>query len=109
MIRVLHIQKGRDQEFANLLEESEKALATKNGKNGKKGNARTRKSEKQEDAELIAEEVQEAEDDTFVFTESPACKLFTSAPNVQHAYWSGLLQTSKEAPCETIRFKALTG
>jgi SWI/SNF-related matrix-associated actin-dependent regulator of chromatin subfamily A member 5 len=57
------------------LEESEKALATKkNGKGGKKGNARTRKSEKQEDAELVAEE--DNEDDTFVFTESPACKLW---------------------------------
>jgi hypothetical protein len=63
-------QKGRDPEFANLLEESEKALAIKkNG--GKKGNARTRKSEKQEDAELVAEG--DAEDDTFVFTESPPC------------------------------------
>lgn len=48
-------------------------MATKNGKGGKKGNARTRKSEKQEDAELVAEE--DNEDDTFVFTESPACKL----------------------------------
>ncbi len=67
------LQKGRDPEFAKLLEDSEKALATKkNG--GKRGNARTRKSEKQEDAELIAEEVQEGEDDTFVFTESPACE-----------------------------------
>lgn len=73
-------QKQRDPEFAQLIEESERALTNKSAK--KAGGSRTRKSEKQEDAELLAADNREGEDggedEAFVFTESPSCE-FTAA------------------------------
>lgn len=76
------LQKSRDPAFAQLLEESERALETKKGSaaaaKARKAGARGRKSEKQEDAELLAADASktgdgEGEDEAFVFTESPAC------------------------------------
>lgn len=73
-------QKQRDPEFAQLLAEAEAQAAPKRGRKGDTGAAgsRRRKTEKEEDAELLNEEVHDADDDSdapFVFTESPSCTL----------------------------------
>ncbi|EPQ30497.1 uncharacterized protein PFL1_02023 [Pseudozyma flocculosa PF-1] len=64
----IDIKKGRDPEFAKMLEESQEQ-SKKKGK--RSGDNRRRKTEKEEDEELL-KEGDEAEEGAFVFNESPA-------------------------------------
>lgn len=74
----IDLKKGRDPEFAKLLDASEAANEKKAANAaGKKGaQSRGRKSEKQEDAELLAEagdKDADSHEDALIFPESPAC------------------------------------
>ena len=109
-------QKQRDPEFAQLLAESEAAVESQKAAGKKVASSRRgRKSEKQEDAELLADagdkegEDAKSDEETFVFTESPACKCTLSSCT---GFAAGMMldsQLSREVPCETTKFRASIG
>jgi len=69
----IDLKKAKDPEFAKLLKE--RGDATEEKAKGPKGSRQGRKTEKEEDQEILNDEENENDDTSFVFTESPACKL----------------------------------